>query len=81
MKLPATLIGLFMSLTVFASDIAMLPGVDERIRELVDNGDVRAAVVGLYDRGETQVFGYGQLSSDDDSIPDGDTVFDISGSR
>jgi D-alanyl-D-alanine-carboxypeptidase/D-alanyl-D-alanine-endopeptidase len=68
-------------LTAFAAatadDISMNPDVSSQIERAIADQNIRAAAVGLYDNGEMQVIGFGQVRSDDSSTPRGDTIFEI----
>ncbi|MDJ0916506.1 MAG: serine hydrolase [Woeseiaceae bacterium] len=54
-----------------------LDSVEAGLQSLIDDGDARAIVIGLYDNGKTSVAGFGQLSRDNDASPKADTIFEI----
>lgn len=68
-------------LTAFANGQADVPALNTNvaagIERSIDSGKIRALRVALYDNGETQVMGVGQVSRDDSSTPKGDTLFEI----
>ena len=51
--------------------------VHERMRSAVSGGKVGAAVVGIYERGDVSIQGYGQTRIDRPQQPDGETLFEI----
>ena len=65
------------SVAVQADGLTMNPDVVSGIERAIAGGKVRAAVVGLYDNGKTKVTGFGQMSRADDSVPQGNSIFEI----
>ncbi len=60
-----------------ATDPSLIPEVAAGLEQTIERGDARAISVGLYDNGETQVIGFGQVSRIDNSVPRHDTLFEI----
>ena len=60
-----------------ADDPMLSTNVVADIEQSIESGNLRALAVGLYDNGEVQVTGFGQVSRDDKSIPTGDSIFEI----
>jgi CubicO group peptidase (beta-lactamase class C family) len=60
---------------------ALAPGLQSALESAVERRDVRAAVVGLYQDGSSQVFGFGRIGPGngpgDERTPGADTVFEI----
>lgn len=51
--------------------------VDALVQPYLDSKTVQCMTIGIIQNGETTVLGYGQLSAQDKSKPDGDTVYEI----
>lgn len=68
---------LTLAATVQADGLAVTPEVFSGIERAIENRTVRAVSVGLYDNGDMQVVGFGQVSRADSSTPQGDTLFEI----
>ena len=51
--------------------------VETGLQSMIDSGDARAIVVGLYDNGETSVASFGQISRDNADSPGSETLFEI----
>lgn len=71
------LLAIMTSMAAHATTLELETGVREQLEQAITRGEVRAAVVGLYDHGQAAVFGFGQLSDADKSRPGRDTVFEI----
>lgn len=77
MKSLAVILISIMTSTVNASSLDLSEDAVADIEGLLEHDSARAVVVGLYDRGETNVIGFGQLSRDDEHKPDANSVFEI----
>lgn len=60
-----------------ASTRRIAAGIDYLARPYVERGDVVGMTIGVLYKGEPIVRGYGQLSAEDDRIPDGQTIYEI----
>ena len=65
----------FLSLPALAGPA--MDSVESGLQTMVDSGDARAIVIGLYDDGETSVAGFGRLGRANASSPKADTLFEI----
>ncbi len=54
-----------------------LDTVEAGLQSMIDEGEARAIVIGLYDNGKTSVAGFGQVSRADTASPKADTIFEI----
>ncbi len=75
-SLPIILI-FIMASTVNASPLDLSEDAVADIERLLAHDSARAVVVGLYDRGETKIFGFGQLSRANEHKPNANSVFEI----
>ena len=66
-----------MSVAAHADGLTINPDVVSGIERAIADGKARAAIVGLYDNGKTAITGFGQMSRGDDSVPQGDSIFEI----
>lgn len=66
-----------MSSGATADALSMNPDVASALDKAIEDGKVRAVIVGLYDNGKTAITGFGQMSRSDDSAPQGDSIFEI----
>ncbi len=64
-----------LSLPAFAGPA--LDSVEDGLQSMIDDGDARAIVIGLYDNGKTSVAGFGQVSRNNAASPRADTIFEI----
>src|SRR5690606_36715334 len=53
------------------------PGLRSALAAAIKLRDVQAAVVGLYEDGRSEFFGFGRIGPDDERTPDADTLFEI----
>lgn len=77
MRIPTIIALLIMAATSPAEEFRLHADVESGLREAIERGDMRAAVVGLYDRGATSTVTLGRVGADDDRKPDADTAFEI----
>ncbi len=63
--------------TSSAADLDLSPHVLAGIEQAIEDSKARAVAVGLYDNGEIQVTGFGQLSRAGSAVPGSDTLFEI----
>jgi len=76
--------GIVVCLTFFHAAIAfasqaldLQPKVDPLAQPLIDEGVAVGFVVGVYQEGETQIIGYGEIEKGRGEAPGGDTVYEI----
>lgn len=68
---------LLMSVGTRADALTLNPDVVSGLEKAIQSGQIRAAVVGLYDNGKSKVAGFGRMSRDDHSAPQGESIFEI----
>ncbi len=66
---------LFLSGALLAAD--RKTAIDQLVQPAIDESYLTGVVVGIFDGGKTQVFGYGMARHDSFKAPDGKTVFEI----
>jgi len=77
MKILPVIMACIMTSAVNATSLDLSEDAVADIERLLAHDSARAVVVGLYDSGETKVFGFGQLSRTGEHEPDANSVFEI----
>ncbi len=73
----SVLLVILMSLTIESAFASHSERVDDLVRPLLGQNAVVGCVVGVFDDGAREVYGYGRVKREVDQPPNGDTIYEI----